>query len=43
MQLIYLIATLLLRNKIQFYKVIGLDRRDIIKFQKKIIRTNVEY
>ena len=31
-QLVYLTATLLLRNKIQFYKAMGLDRRDVVKF-----------
>ena len=43
MQLVYLIVMLLLRNKLQFYKIIGLDKRDVVKLRDKIIRKNIQY
>ncbi len=42
-QLVYLTATLPPRNEIQFYEAMGLDKRDIVKFWDKTMRTNVEY
>jgi hypothetical protein len=42
-QLVYLTATLPPTDEAQFFKVMGLDKRDVTRLWERTIRTNVEY